>query len=196
MQVSSTGLNWTPESLTKRYAVLRKAGADLRLDLLYYPYWVIGVQGEARGRWFPPRFLEEVSAVDAREGKVYHIVGFPEVTEENIVEGSAVKVLPISIECQEAKERAIAGVLKNWTRKFSHPLRPRLEVKTGKVDILAVYKPFWIASGSPKPSGGFMVIDSTTGLAGLAEHKPIAMAWLALASTSQLAGNCGREPGF
>lgn len=186
MQLKSTGLNWTPEGLVKRYASLRKAWPDLKFDLLYYPYWVVWVHGQARGRWFPPRCLEEVRAVDAREGRVYSILGSPEVTEETIAEGKTVQVLPVRVECGEAEDRASASVLKNWTRRFSHPLRPRVEVRTDKVKSSTVYKPFWIANESAKPGGGFMVIDATTGLAGLAEHKPVALAWLSLAQTPGL----------
>ena len=52
MTLTSTGVEWDEDSLAKRYAFFRKVRNEVRLDLLYYPYWVIELHGRATWRFF------------------------------------------------------------------------------------------------------------------------------------------------
>lgn len=48
--LNSTRVEWDENRLARRYAFFRRLRGRVRLDLLYYPYWLAELRGRAKWR--------------------------------------------------------------------------------------------------------------------------------------------------
>lgn len=192
LTLNSSGLAWDTEALCARYAFLRKRREEVRLDLLYYPYRLFHLRGQASWRFFGKRPLEMLLVVDARTGKCLRVSSFPEVCEERIVfehGNAAPEFSPARVEADgqaleasahvaaavldeaEAASKAEAFAIAAWRRRCNLPLGPRADIRCSESSSRLLCKPFWIMRPKERPAEGKMfVFDATTGLGGVSEY--------------------------
>ena len=180
LTLNSSGLAWDAEALCARYAFLRKRREEVRLDLLYYPYRLFHLRGQASWRFFGKRPLEMLLVVDARTGKCLRVSSFPDVCEAfsparveadgQALEASA-HVAAAVLDEAEAASRAEAFAIAAWGRRCNLPLGPRADIRCAESSSRLLCKPFWIMRPKERPAGGKMfVFDATTGLGGGSEY--------------------------
>lgn len=157
--VNSTGLNFEPEGIFKKYPLLRKSGTSA-LRLVYYPYWIAEIQGQAKGRWLPARRLTALKAVDAIDGRVYRLLSPPENRLEEVGEARRraqdstrdhdpefpITVLPIEKSSEEAIRAAVEKSLSEWRTRFRRAFAPTASVEVTRASATSIYKPFWIVA--------------------------------------------------
>ena len=189
----SSGLVWDEERLAGRYAFLRRRRDEVKLELLYYPYWLFHMQGTATWRFFGQKTLEMLVVVDACTGRSQRVSSVPECCEEGIrvdtdqeqdgfspavlkLEGDerTLSACVISPECNE-EQAARSGeefALSLWRRRCNLPLGPRADIRCMKSEPFFLYKPFWVMRPKEKPESGqtkMFVFDASTGLGGVSE---------------------------
>ena len=196
--LNSTRVEWDENRLARRYAFFRRLGGRVRLDLLYYPYWLAELRGRAKWRFFGERPLVLLLAVDARSGRCLRISAPPALREESLVPAGTVKgegffpaVLEgagdsrtvqahvagnhIGEEC--AKRAAETFALSAWGRRCNLPLGPRADIVCTDRQIALLHKPFWIMTpdgDAEQRKEKLFIFDASTGLGGLSEYWNIA----------------------
>ena len=196
--LNSTRVEWDENRLARRYAFFRRLRGRVRLDLLYYPYWLAELRGRAKWRFFGERPLVLLLAVDARSGRCLRISAPPALREESRVPAGTVKgegVFPavlegagdsrtvqahvagnhIGEEC--AKRAAETFALSAWGRRCNLPLGPRADIVCTDRQIALLHKPFWIMTpdgDAEQRKEKLFIFDASTGLGGLSEYWNIA----------------------
>ena len=192
MILPSSGLEWDEERLAARYAFLRRRRHEVRLDLLYYPYWLLHVQGRAEWRFFGRKTLDLLLIEDGRTGRCFRVSSFPRCREEKIhcaertdgdfvpagleVEGVQravrVHVAPRRREQEPAEAEAGAFASALWNRRCNLPLGPHADIRCTGLETLFLYKPFWIMrpDGMTEETAKMFVFDASTGLGGVSEY--------------------------
>ena len=190
----SSGLEWDGDDLASRYAFLRRRRDEVRLDLLYYPYWLFSITGVARWRFFGEKVLETLTVVDARSGKCLRAPSFPDIHEDHVRfdGGEDSGGFSVASVCAEGRVRRaathVAGVLKDedearslaetfalaaWNRRYYLPLGPRATIHCSARSASLLHKPFWIMRPRKSPESGpgkMFVFDASTGLGGVSEY--------------------------
>lgn len=196
--LNSPRVEWDENRLARRYAFFRRRRGRVRLDLLYYPYWLAELRGRAKWRFFGERPLVLLLAVDARSGRCLRISAPPALREESLVPAGTVKgegffpaVLEgagdsrtvqahvagnhIGEEC--AKRAAETFALSAWGRRCNLPLGPRADIVCTDRQIALLHKPFWIMTpdgDAEQRKEKLFIFDASTGLGGLSESWNIA----------------------
>ncbi len=179
MRCMSTGINFDPQGILKQYKVLQKVKAKLNFSLLYYPYWVVVVTGAMNGLLVKDRPIVEMMIIDGVRSKIRKIVHYPE-TQELEVSSDAIFVSN-EIPENQAKSLAEAEVQHVWETLRFHPLRPALVGTVRKIEIVPVYKPYWILyNGVDVSPDKLMLVDATTGGSNLPETNAIISKWIEL----------------
>lgn len=184
----STGVEWDEERLARRYAFLRGIRSEVRLDLLYYPYWLLELRGRAAWRFFGEKPVDMLLISDGRSGHCRRISAPPALREERLhpVETDAPEkgsflparlekpescgssgardarahVAPALLGEEEATREAESFALKAWTRRCNLPLGPRAELACTERKAVFLHKPFWIMTPdrNAEPRGGKLFI--------------------------------------
>lgn len=186
------------ESPCPALCLLPQTAGRVRLDLLYYPYWLAELRGRAKWRFFGERPLVLLLAVDARSGRCLRISAPPALREESLVPAGTVKgegFFPPSLkapgdsrtvqahvagnhigeEC--AKRAAETFALSAWGRRCNLPLGPRADIVCTDRQIALLHKPFWIMTpdgDAEQRKEKLFIFDASTGLGGLSEYWNIA----------------------
>lgn len=200
-EIASTGINWGQTKIIKRYKYLRRVAATLTFNLIYYPYWVVAVSGQAKGRWFPPRSIQSFKIIDGLQKKIYNVNTEPEVFHDVIEICAGNSSYPIQITTgvngdmfsldkieivshmvtrEEAGALAEVCVQKEWEGKFNRPWSGHVDLRIANSLATAICKPFWVITNN-NPSipvdNRDIVLDGTTGLVGMAEFLPVLNYW-------------------
>ncbi len=192
VSIPSTGLSWTEDRLAGRYDFLRRRREEVRLDLLYYPYWSMHLTGSARWRIFGEKPLEMLLISDARTGTCRRVSSFPQHYEERLsfmeekagfspaefgseTEARSVVAHMASplLDQEEAEAAAETFALAAWNKRCNLPLGPRADIRCTRKVSYFLYKPFWVMRPKEEPqsgSGKIFLFDASTGLGGVSEY--------------------------
>lgn len=185
MDILSTGLLWDEDKILSKYKILNRYENIIEFDLFYYPYWVLEINSTIHGKFLKDRTYIERVIVNGKTGKAYRIVNEPEletVDDQNIMSIMA----DFGADMDTAMENGCELHDKHFEKKFNHPLRPRIEMTLGEIDVKKVYKPFWIINnGKDLESDKILVVDGTTGIAGITESGSIIDSWKEIKKTIQ-----------
>ena len=209
MTLTSTGVEWDEDSLAKRYAFFRKVRNEVRLDLLYYPYWVIELHGRATWRFFGQKAVAMLLVSDARSGRCLRISAPPVLCEEHILpseteeespffpaelksgSGSSVQtrahIAPALHEEDAVIQTAETFALSAWNRRYNLPLGPRADIACTEKKALFLHKPFWIMTMKEAQTAQkekMFIFDASTGLGGLSEYWNVAEYAMSLRDSS------------
>ena len=190
--LNSTGLVWNEERLAGRYDFFRRRREEVRLDLLYYPYWLIHLAGSAKWRFFGEKPMEMLLVSDGRTGRCRRVSSLPQPAEERLVfSGETDGFSPACFEAEAESGTALAHVaqplleqsaaeaeaeafaLAVWNRRCNIPLGPRADIRCGHREASLFYKPFWIMQPKVRPESGvekMFIFDASTGLGGVTEY--------------------------
>lgn len=188
----STGLAWNEERLAGRYDFFRRRREEVRLDLLYYPYWLMHLAGSAKWRFFGEKPLEMLLVSDARTGRCRRVSSLPQPVGESLFfseetdgfaparcsteteSGTAFAHVALPLrEQSEAEAGAETFALEAWNRRCNIPLGPRADIRCSHRESSLVYKPFWIMRPKVQPESGvekMFIFDASTGLGGVSEY--------------------------
>lgn len=186
MDLLSTGLLWNEEKIINRYKMLKRVEGIIKFDLIYYPYWNLKINSVLSGKFLRDRAHFERIIVNGKTGKAYRILNEPEfniIDSEEIKENSREK---FHINKEKAIESGCELLNKYIEKKFNHPFRPRINMKVKNIEHEAVFKPFWVINnGNDFSVDKIMIVDATTGIAGVNESEVIINSWIKLRNTIQ-----------
>ena len=193
----STGVTWDEDSLARRYGFVRRIRDEVRFELIYCPYWLFELHGQAHWRLFGARSLAMLVASDARSGRCLRVSAPPVLVTERLLPASAVfcesgPFLPARLKGPHVPEKDVrahvvrplcdrktgqsnaeAFALAAWRRRCNLPLGPRADILCASNAATLLHKPFWIMTSlSPAASGRnkLFIFDASTGLGGVSDY--------------------------
>jgi len=179
MCIRAVAANFRQDDILKKYRPLRRVRVPVYFDLVYYPYFLVTVQIVLKMRLIREKMIEESMAVSGVTSEVCKIYGKPEYADDPEPDSTCGMILPAEIGRERACSLAEEQLGKTAEKRYGHPFRPKLCLRTEARECVEVYKPFWVVYGDV--IGGddsIMVVDAVTGEAGVPESRAIKKIWL------------------